>query len=347
MPLRLRVAIATALALLLMARVGAAATARIRLLRPADRPLDPAASFDGLVRELTARTAGELVAAGFSVELRDLLIVDTSISQEPTRDVPVDATILIDHLVDGALIEITAGGRVVYRVTVSRAELGGDDGGRVLAAAAVHAVAALQTALSERPSSVKSADAARTPRAVDSIEARAAPRAPRVGVALAGLVLHGIGGIGASFAPSARLSYRATPFVALGLHVSALGSRPTMTALAGTARVRQDLAIGEALLRWRPYGRVHPVLIGGVGLYHLALEGAGMAPYVGVNDSFSTVATSLGAGLWIDITARVSATIESQTLWVWPEPAVKIDVADAGRAGRPSFTHSLGLLVWL
>jgi hypothetical protein len=343
MSLRLRVAIGTALALLLIARVGAAATTRIRLLRPVDRGV----STDGWVRELTARTAGELVAAGFSVELRDLLTVDSVIIPEPSREVPVDATILIDRLADGALIEITTGGRVVYHATVSRAELTGDDGGRVLAAAAVHAVAALQTALSERPSFAKSAGAVPTPASVESIAVRTAPSGSRVGLALAGLVLHGIGGIGASFAPSARLSYRATPFVALGLHVSALGSRATMTALAGSARVRQDLASGEALLRWRPSGRVHPILIGGVGLYHLALEGSGMAPYVGVSDSFWTVAASAGAGLWVDITARVSATVESQTLWVWPEPAVKIDVADAGRAGRPSFTHSLGLMVRL
>jgi hypothetical protein len=278
--------------------------------------------------------------------LRDAQIINREI-EETTPEATGDATISIDGLADRGLIEITVGGRVIYHATVGWAELAGEDGGRVLAAAAVHAVAALQTALSERPPSSRSPNATPPPGSVESIATRAAPREFRVGLTLAGLLLHGVGGIGPTFAPVARLSYRATPLVAWGLRVSALGSQATMSALAGSARVRQDLAIAEVLFRFRSTRRLHPVLLGGVGLYHLALEGTGVPPYVGTRDAFWTVAASAGAGLWVDITARVSATAESQTLWVWPEPAVKIDVVDAGRAGRPSFTHSIGLVVWL
>src|SRR6266700_1333237 len=142
MCVRLRLAIGTAFVAFLAPQASFAAALRVRLLRPSHA--------SALVRELTARTAGELVATGFSVELQDLQSIDGLIGEAP-EGAPVVAAILIDAVDEGslrgspsALIETTLRGRVIYHATVGVGQIGGEERGRVLSAAAVRAVSPLQ-----------------------------------------------------------------------------------------------------------------------------------------------------------------------------------------------------------
>lgn len=349
MCVRLRLAIGIAFVSFLVPQGSFAAALRIRLLRPAHA--------SALVRELTARTAGELVATGFSVELQDLQSVDGLISEAP-EGAPVVAAILIDATDEealrgspSALIETTLGGRVIYHATVGLGQIGGEERARVLSAAAVRAVASLQAALTDRPALATPDIASTAPAVAVPIAADKSPRRPRFGLGVAGSMSQSLAGIRPIFAPVVRLSYRftslATSLVAVGLRLSTLGTQATATSSAGSAQVGQDLAMADVLLGWRPSKRLHPMVVGGFGLYHMTIDGTGASPYVGRTDSLWAAAASVGAGLSVDITPRLSAVLEIQTLWVWPEPAVMIDVVNAGRIGRPCFVNSLGLVVSL
>jgi hypothetical protein len=337
MRFRSRAAVGIAFGLCLLSQPSSATTVRIRLVRPPNG--------DALVRELTARTAGELVAAGFSVELQDLPTVEDPIHQ-PTEGAPVAASILIDDRV-----EITVGGQVVYRAAIARDQIAADDGGRVLAAAAVRAVAALQTALADQQTPAAPPAPAMasggTASTLTGVSVEATPAARRIGLGIGASVLYAGSWIGPIFAPVARLSYQVAPRLTLGLRLSVLGTEPTVTAAAGSGRVGQDLALADVLIAFRPGRRIHPLLVGGAGLYHVVLDGTGVSPYVGQTDSLWAAAASVGAGLSIDLTRRVSAAFECETLWAWPEPSVAIGGVDAGRMGRPSLVNSLGLVVSL
>jgi hypothetical protein len=387
---RVRVAAGVTLVagMLVMSSASRAAPARVKLFRPIHE--------SELVRELTARTAGEVVAAGFSVELQELSSAppagpnplvdrssvdrplvdapsaDTPSADPPSGDTPSVASIVISavgsNLEDGQ-IDIAIGRQMIYRVVIRQNQVATKDGGRVLAAAAVRAVAILQTSLSERGHRKlsQSASAAPTPQpAPPSHSAEAAePSQPlppstwlgtqfvprtgsaRLGIGVAVSVLQSLDGIAPTLAPTARISYRVTPLVSGGVRLTGLGTSSSATASAGSARIRQELALADVMVAFRPAGRLHPVLMSGAGVYRMSLQGSGTFPFVGRADRLWGAAAALGAGLTLDVGARISMALESHTLWVWPQPQVNIDSAGAGRAGRPSLSHSLGLIVWL
>jgi hypothetical protein len=323
-----------------------AAPARIRLSRPANG--------NALVRELTARAAGEAVAAGFSVDLEEQstsTATNFPQAEPPPGDTPPVATIVIgagaDDPQDGR-IEVTVHQQVIYRATVRHEEVTPAAGGRILAAAAVRAVAALQTAILDQ----------RSPKPIEPVLPAAAPplraevsglprAARRIAVGVAASLLQSLQGIPPAFVPTAQFSYYATHHLAAGLRLMGLGTSAATKAPAGSARVRQTLAMADLSIRFRPGNRIHPVLMGGAGAYVMSVEGTGTSPYLGRTDRAWYLATDAGVGVIVDVTARVSVALESHTLWVWPQPMVQIESVDAGRAGRPSLTHSLGLMVWL
>jgi opacity protein-like surface antigen len=133
----------------------------------------------------------------------------------------------------------------------------------------------------------------------------------------------------------------------VGIRALSFGSATSAAAPAGTARIRQDLALLDAMLSFRRNARVHPVIVAGAGLYHMSLSGSGAAPFIGRSDTAWSAAAAAGVGLSVDLSARAAIGVESQALWVWPEARVQIDTADVGRAGRPSLSHMLGLRLWL
>jgi len=341
---RLPIAAGVALGLLIAPSFTVAAATHIRLSRPVQG--------GALVRELTARAAGEAVAAGFSVELQ----AQPSSELAPADLVPAEAppaAILIgpsgdDH--EDGVIEVTVDGRQVYRATVRRQEVTPADGARILAAAAVSAVNALQAALLERRPPPAPAATASPAAAVSAprVAMRAAPPAePRLGIGVGAGVLQSLQGITPALVPTVRLSYRATGRLQAGLRLMALGTWSSATAPAGSARVRQTLALCDFTFRLGPARRFQPVVMAGGGLYHLSLEGTGTPPYVGRSVGSWHLGTDVGLGLTIGVTARVSITLESHAVWLWPQPSVRIESVEVGRAGRPSLTHGLGLLVWL
>src|SRR6266700_4302627 len=250
MCVRLRFVVGIAFVTFLVPQASFAAALRIRVLRPSHA--------SALVRELTARTAGELVATGFSVELQDLQSIDGLIGEAP-EGAPVVAAILIDAVDEGslrgspsALIETTLRGRVIYHATVGVGQIGGEERGRVLSAAAVRAVSTLQAALTDRPALATPNIATTPPHVAVPIAADKTPGRPRFGLGVAGSMSPSLAGIGPIFAPVVRLSYHftslATALVAAGLRLSALGTQATATALAGSAQVGQDLAMADLLL---------------------------------------------------------------------------------------------------
>lgn len=346
-------------------------TARITLARASDG--------DDLVRELTARTAGEVVAAGFSVELRE------EVAARGGEDAGSVATIFVglvgatawrggglaggERMGEGnelgvapdGLIEITVEHDVVYRAIVSRADVAATDGGRTLSAAAVRAVAALQTALQELQVQTQQGQNGSRPRAraatgkvVPADVASSSSWADtlpfpsrRWGLALAASMTHSPPGLGPTYAPMLRASYAFTPAIAAAMRIVAAGSSTLDSAAAGSARVRQDYAGADVLIDLRPGRRLHPVVMGGVGVVHLNLQGAGVAPYLGRNESFWGVAADTGLALFIDITPRLSAIMESHAVWSWPRAAIDIDTTEVGSSGRPALVHGVGLVVWL
>ena len=331
-------ALVSLLALTLVPAALRGAPARVRLLRQANG--------GALLREIVARTAGEVVAAGFSVDLQD---VPPGLDSEPS-DAPATVAITSPGAgADDAIIEVWLGRELVYR-----SEIGGDAGAgdeRALTASAVRAVAVMQAALlarEARPAPASNTEV--TPAA--AIATRAIPppsvRAPRrFGADLGVSMLQSLQGVGATYAPVLRLSYRFTPLATVGIRGVTFGSSASAAAPAGTARIRQDLALLDGTLSFRRSGRVHPAIVAGGGLYHMSISGSGAAPFVGRSDGAWGAAAAAGLGLSIDVSARAAIAVESQVLWVWPEARVLIDTADVGRAGRPSLSHLVGLRLWL
>src|SRR5882724_1312543 len=163
-----------------------------------------------LVRELTARAAGELVAAGFSVDVVDLPSAEAGGDATTASSATAAMTIRpADHDAGDALMAISVGSRQIYRAIVTRADVDVADGGRVLAAAAVHAVAALQAALVATVPRASASAGPETP----AVTAVPQPRSPRLdawrglgaGVGLS--LLQSLQGVAPTLSPLIRLSY--------------------------------------------------------------------------------------------------------------------------------------------
>jgi hypothetical protein len=165
------------------------------------------------------------------------------------------------------------------------------------------------------------------------------------GVSLGGTVLQSFAGFGSAFGPTARVSLRPFSFGApspLGVELQVAG--PTfaraLTAAAGSASVRQELAAVTASWAFGGMFRLVPMASAGAGLYHVHVAGNASVGQALSNALWAPFAVA-GVGVGVALGARSAVRLDAAALFVQPAPYVQIADTDAGHAGRPLVLLSL------
>jgi hypothetical protein len=107
-------------------------------------------------------------------------------------------------------------------------------------------------------------------------------------------------------------------------------------ALLGTAQIRQEMALLEGLVTFRPEARLQPFLSLGAGLHHVRVTGQGAARvFPDRSGAAFGLALDGGAGLAVRLGPRAALLLELHLLAVLPQRRVLIVDQEAARVGRP------------
>ena len=140
-------------------------------------------------------------------------------------------------------------------------------------------------------------------------------RPPAFGLEAGISVLDSIGGPGPAALPLARVRLRLGDWLSARLTIAALGSRPRVRAMAGSASVAQSFGMAELALALRSGGRFRPVLTVGAGALHVESSGEGISPYQGVEEARWVAVLDAGAGVLATFGRNFSATFGSTRFW--------------------------------
>jgi hypothetical protein len=128
--------------------------------------------------------------------------------------------------------------------------------------------------------------------------------------------------------------------LAARLTVSALGASSDVTRPnIGAAQLAQEIGIAELVLRSGIWNGLRGVLALGAGAHHLSVSGRGAAGFAGIDSSIWSLATTLGAGIILDVSPHLALTLDARAVENLPATDVHIDGAPAAHIGRP--------IVWL
>jgi hypothetical protein len=158
--------------------------------------------------------------------------------------------------------------------------------------------------------------------------------------------LHGFGSFGAAFAPSLRLTLPVAANTALRASLLAPAVTGDVKATAGSAGLRQELALVE-VTRALDEGPVVPLLSAGLGGYHLLAVGRPESGYRADAVHAWAVALAAGGGAALRVTRNAALLLDARAVVLLPEPLVYIGDIEAARAGVPMLLVSLGVLASL
>ena len=310
--------------------------------------LEPAGSSQ-IARHCLTRIREELTAAGFEVSSLDPGPRRDPVSLARSMEAQAGAVAVIALYGDpgqpGAELWILD--RVGATPEVRRVPASSDDPERL------PEVLAIRTSEVLKASALKLLVEA-TPPAAPPAVVRATPIAtpPPAGPPAFGLeagisVVDSVGGPGPAALPLTRARLRLGDWVSARLTIAALGSRPRVRAVAGSASVAQSFGMAELALALRPGGRFRPVLTVGAGALHVESSGEGISPYQGVEEARWVAALDAGAGVLTTFGRNFAATFELHALLAAPRPTVRFDGVDRATIGFPAILASLTMVAWL
>jgi len=349
-PLALGLAIATLLLVTAGSRAGRAAEGARTTPAGSRRVLlvttDPAGEIAPVV---VSRLRGELRAARFDMDV-------TTIAADAPRRGSVEemaahegVTAALGIFVGGDRVEMWAADAAAGRTLMQNLPLDPGATDRRATIVAVKAVDLLKATLAEiwsAPAEPRPVDPA--PPVPPEAEIVVPPPPSPVDIEDAGgrlMVTAGAGwlhaGAARGWAPTLALTaVLGGGLFAARLTVSALGATSDVTRPSiGAAQLAQEIGIAELVLRSGIWHGLRGVLALGAGAHHLSVSGRGAAGFAGLDSSIWSLATTLGAGIILELSPHLALTLDARAVENLPATDVHIDGAPAAHIGRP--------IVWL
>ncbi len=315
--------------------------------------LRPLPTSDTLA-ETILRIKSELRAGGFDVAIEDIqadaIPADRrSFLERSGEGLAPSATLGVFGDLDRGPAEMWIADRISGKTIIRRIEVQVTSDRRLSEVVAIRAQEILRASLVEwllQRDGRSSAPAPSPPTQVESSAERPVPGPAmhwRMALEAGAAVLGGLGGVGASVAPTARLRVGLSERFALRLTGLGLGTRPVVTNLTRSARVGQTLLLVEGVARWRSGKVVRPILSVGAGAERVAVEGRADPPYHGESNARWFVAGDAGAGVAVRLHPHWELQIEAHALFTTPRPAVSFFDIEAARTGQPTLMAIMSL----
>jgi hypothetical protein len=333
----------------------AAEQSRVALVR--------ASGDDALLAEAITRLQAELGALGFEVVLVDPTAGgDARASVEAAHLTPPPiATLALSHEGTSAGADVWVADGLTAKTSVRRIDVRDVSHERAPSVLAVRAVELLRASLLEaaRPAAEKEAHRnvmetgapEPTPPLPQDVERfvdagresdsdRWHPTKKRVRAELGVALLTSLSGSSPAFGPMLRVGYGSDRLSGrIGVVAPAFGAEVQGT--AGSASIRQELALFELVTTLPPASRFLAVLSAGAGVHHAKIDGSANAPYTSDSgDSWGAVA-ALGAGVGLRLGDRAGLLLDVQALF--RAPALAVQVGDQTfRSRTPELGTALG-----
>jgi hypothetical protein len=293
----------------------------------------PAGSASALT-ETVSRLQGELLSLG----------LDVVFAERPAPG--ADAVIEIGAAPHALTADIQVLDRRTGQTTVSRVALE-PSGENAPARLAIRTIEVLRSGLLEidlaarnrpKPVAVQA-----SPAAVPETRASAAGVALEAGAA----VLTGADGVGPALLPTVRVAFAIPVGLVLDAALAGFGSRPTLTAAAGSARVAQQFGLLGVSTGVPSTQRIRPYLALAAGVLRTAIEGQADAPaQAHVVDRWSFLLEG-SAGARVRLPGQAFFTLAAHVQVA--APYVQVHIADTvvATTGRPNFLFRLTVGAWL
>jgi hypothetical protein len=317
--------------------------------------LDPAAAAPGL-RHCMTRIRQELAAGGFEVVTVDPgpMTDPLSIANEMGRQPDAVATFAVVGDRDARPSELWILDRIGGHAEVLRILASGNDAEHVPEVFAIRAIETLRASAlkvlvdSDRPSSPAPPPGAATSIATPARMDPASSKRPGSATIETGILLVASpGGLGPAALPVARLRINLTGPLFARLSLAALGSRPRVETLKGSASVGQALGLFELGGLFRSGARLRPIAGIGGGLLHVDSDGDGIWPYQGNRQSAWAAVVDGGLGVLTELGARVALALEAHAFLALPHPYVRFVDTNAATVGFPAVSVAFTLVVGL
>jgi hypothetical protein len=333
---------------LLIAIALAQSTAAVATVEPAPAwrglvvVLAPAVD-DAVTRNALARISGELAAAPFKT-------ITTTI--DPDRDVMAQVetagsdqsataafAIMRDTDPGSGRVTIWVSNRISGTTTMQRMQVEGGDVDRAAARLAVETVELVRASLAGLwPSPA--------PPAPPPIAEKAAPRAPRLALAVGIGQMRDFGDARAFWAPQIAATFGNAARLGVRASASGLGPSAGVSAMQGSARLDRAMATLGLVHAFRAEQTVQPLLGLGAGVHYLSARGTAVSslqPPARDLGAVSALATA-SAGVAVALGSRIAVVVEADLMMIWPTVAIRIADAEVATIDRFSlFTHA-GLL---
>jgi hypothetical protein len=317
---------------------------KVILVRP---PAAPPAVSEALVR-----LRGELVAAGFDAEVRELTLgPDVRGSLEklaPASTGAPTALVAIVASADPGSAELWVIDRVTGKTVVRGVNAGATDPPRMAEVLSVRAVELLRASFLELAISTPPASAEAPPPApvLERFATATLEEADWTwAVEAGGGTADAIGGPWNQVLSVARIERALGKRLCVRVSFAGLGTATRVDTPGGYANLSQTVLLAELLLRFRRGRRIEPLVSLGAGTLRLAADSHEAPPYGAISGARWAAAADVGAGVRVPLRRhKFELGVEVHALVAQPYPTVDFFATEVAHAGRPSLIGSVTLL---
>ena len=331
----------------LAAEVGWAST--VILVRPANPTT--------ITAEALVRMHGELVSAGFDVEIKAATAgVDARASLEQAASGEnVGAVVALLGDTSPGSVEVWVIDRVTGKSVVRRIP-SQPEAGRAAEILAIRAIELLRASLLEiamvggkEPPIVPKPPPAEVTRFVESaLDTR---KTSRWAIEVGGIGVASFDGVGPMLLPMLRLDLAVGRYVLMRVTAAGLGTRShvesSLSSTEVSAEVTEQFGLVEAGVRLRPRQRLQPFFSLGAGARHTSAEGRASFPYQGQTAAQWSFVADAGAGIRVSLRSRFEIALEVHAQLAQPYPTIRFGDSQAASTGRPDLLLCLTLIGWL
>ncbi len=303
--------------------------------------------------EIATRLHGELLAVGLSVRrIERGASHGDDVARTWLRDGDFDAVIEVVastslFVVDVWVTELTSGRARVSRVEVPRDAENAPEELSIRAIEVLRSVfLEMDMATGERRAEPASAPPAKPAAPPD--ERQPASQTPTEwGIAVGVATVAGLDGVGPAVMPLLRLDLGLRSWLAFQVSLAGLGSRPTVSAPAGSAQIDQRYAAIGARYRFAPGGRLRPFFSFSAGGLRTFVDGQATAPRVSRQQLQWSFLFDASLGAELRLLDGYYLTLAGHVQLANPSVAVHILDEMVATSGLPNLASTLTLGKWL
>ena len=309
----------------------------------------PANSTPAMV-ETVVRIRGELISAGFAVEIVDGLADSSRDSLEQLAEQRrADAALAIvgqatPNSVEAWVVDRLTGKSVMRRLPFE------PQSDRAPQTLAIRAIELLRSSFVEINLAPEEKVAAEVPPEVERlVGVEVTRRRPeRLGIEVGAAGILGGGGVGPAIVPVLRLDLALGQNLLMQATLAGLGTRPRVATNVGSAQVAQQLGLLGLGYRFLPGERWQPFVAISAGALYTSVEGRADSPdNRGLSAHQWSLLLDAGAGTMLRLRDRFHLALAAHLQMAQPYPSIRFLESDVATSGRPNLLVALTAGAWL